>query len=87
QGEKAKIEGRMFKDLRKIESEAYRKAEEIKGKAEGLASAIYAKSFRVDPKFYEFIRSMDAYKRSMNAEGKFILSSDSQFLKYFKNDR
>lgn len=86
QGEKAKIEGRLSKDLRKIQSEAYRKAEEIKGKAEGLASAIYAKSFNVDPKFYEFIRSMDAYKRSLKSEGKFILSSESEFLKFLKND-
>jgi modulator of FtsH protease HflC len=86
QGEKAKIEGRLSKDLRKIQSEAYRKAEEIKGKAEGLASAIYAKSFNVDPKFYEFIRSMDAYKKSLKSDGKFILSSDSEFLKYLKND-
>jgi len=85
-GEKAEIEGRLSKDLRKIQSEAYRKAEEIKGKAEGLASAIYAKSFNVDPKFYEFIRSMDAYKKSLKSEGKFILSSDSEFLKYLKND-
>lgn len=85
-GEKAEIEGRLSKDLRKIQSEAYRKAEEIKGRAEGLASAIYAKSFNVDPKFYEFIRSMDAYKKSLKSEGKFILSSDSEFLKYLKND-
>ena len=85
-GEKAEIEGRLSKDLRKIQSEAYRKAEEIKGKAEGLATAIYAKSFNVDPKFYEFIRSMDAYKKSLKADGKFILSSDSEFLKYLKTD-
>lgn len=85
-GEKAEIEGRLSKDLRKIQSEAYRKAEEIKGKAEGLATAIYAKSFNVDPKFYEFIRSMDAYKKSLKSDGKFILSSDSEFLKYLKND-
>lgn len=85
-GEKAEIEGRLSKDLRKIQSEAYRKAEEIKGRAEGLASAIYAKSFNVDPKFYEFIRSMDAYKKSLKSEGRFILSSDSEFLKYLKND-
>ena len=85
-GEKAEIEGRLSKDLRKIQSEAYRKAEEIKGKAEGLATAIYAKSFNVDPKFYEFIRSMDAYKKSLKADGKFILSSDSEFLKYLRND-
>ncbi|TNF02440.1 MAG: protease modulator HflC [Deltaproteobacteria bacterium] len=86
QGEKAKIEGRLSKDLRKIQSEAYRKAEEIKGKAEGLATSIYAKSFNMDPKFYEFIRSMDAYKKSLKSDGKFILSSDSEFLKYLKND-
>ncbi|MDP7319671.1 MAG: protease modulator HflC [Bacteriovoracaceae bacterium] len=84
QGEKAKIEGRISKDLKDIQSKAYRKAEVIKGKAEAKATNIYAKSLNRDPKFYNFIRTMEAYKRSIKPGTKFILSSDSEFLQFFK---
>lgn len=83
-GEKAKIEGRIAKDLKKIESEAYRKAETIKGKAEAKSTAIYAKSLNSDPKFYQFMRSMEAYRKSIKSDSKLILSSDSEFLRYLK---
>ena len=84
QGEKAKIEGRLTQDLQKIESEAYRKTQIIKGKAEAKATAIYAKSLSQSEKFYDFIKSMEAYKKSFNGKTKFILSSDSEFLKYLQ---
>lgn len=81
-GEKANIEGRVQKDLKKIESEAYRKAQEIKGKAQGRAAYIYAKSLKLDPKFYDFMKSMDVYKKTLKDKSKFIISSDSKFLKH-----
>jgi membrane protease subunit HflC len=83
-GETAVIEGRLTKDLQRIESESYRKAKKIRGEAQGKATAIYAKSLSRDPKFYEFIQTMEAYKRAIKPESKMILSSDSEFLKYFK---
>ena len=85
QGEKAKIEGRLSQDLQLIESKAYRKSQEIKGKAEGRVTHIYAASLKKAPQFYEFLRSMEAYKKTFKGKGdkvKFILSSDSKFLKY-----
>lgn len=84
QGEKAKIEGRLSKDLRKIESQAYRKAQEIRGRAEAQSISIYAKSLSKDAGFYSFLRSMEAYKKAFPERAKFILSSDSEFLKYLK---
>lgn len=83
-GEKAIIEGRLIKDLNKIESEAYRKAEVIRGKAQAEAAAIYAKALSRAPKFYEFIRAMEAYKKSIKDDSKLIISSDSEFLKFLK---
>ena len=83
-GEKAVIEGRLTKDLQRIESQAYRTAQKIRGLAEGKSAAIYAKALSLDPKFYEFIRTMEAYKASIKPDSKLILSSDSEFLKYFK---
>lgn len=83
-GEKAKIEGRLMKDLNKIESEAYRTSQTIRGKAQAEATAIYAKALTKSPKFYEFMRVMEAYKASFKEDSKMILSSDSDFLKFLK---
>ncbi len=83
-GEKAKIEGRLEKDLRRIESEGYKKAQIVTAKAEAKAANIYAKAFSKSPSFYEFQKSMDAYKASIKPDTKLLISSDSQFLKYLK---
>ncbi len=84
QGEKAKIEGRLIRDLKRIESEAYKKAQIIKGKGDAKATNIYAKSLNADVNFYEFIRTMEAYKESINKNTKLLFSSDSAFLKFLK---
>jgi len=87
QGERSKIEGRITKDLRKIQSMAYRTAQVIRGKAEAKATAIYAKSLNQSPEFYAFKRSLEAYKRTLGAKVNFILSEDSEFFKYFKDSK
>jgi membrane protease subunit HflC len=87
QGEKAKIEGRIARDLRKIESEAYRQSQIIKGKGEAKATLIYARSLGQDPSFYAFSRSLQAYKKSFTNNINFILSEDSEFFKYMKKSK
>ncbi|MFZ9000209.1 MAG: protease modulator HflC [Bacteriovoracaceae bacterium] len=84
QGEKAKIEGRLTRDLQEIESNAYRKAQEIRGKLEAKAMKIYNQALSKGKNYFEFLRSMEAYEKVMKEKSKFILSSDSEFLKYFK---
>jgi len=83
-GEKAEIEGRLSRDLNEIESEAYKTAQIIKGKAEAKATLIYAKTLKKAPDFYSFIKSMEAYKTSIKSDTGLILSSDSDFFKYLK---
>jgi membrane protease subunit HflC len=84
QGEARKIEGDMEKDMKQITSEAYKTPEEIKGKADGEAAFIYAKAFGNDPEFYSFLKTLDTYKESIGKDSSLILSTDSEFLKYFK---
>ncbi|MFH1122676.1 MAG: protease modulator HflC [Pseudomonadota bacterium] len=83
-GEARKIEGDMEKELKQITSEAYRKAQEVKGKADAEATLIYAKSFGRDPEFYSFLKTLDIYKETMDKESTLVLSTNSDFLKYFK---
>jgi membrane protease subunit HflC len=84
QGEARKIEGSVEKELKQITSEAYKTAQEIKGKADAEATEIYAKAFGKDPDFYSFIQTLDIYKEAMGKDSSIILSTDSEFLKYFK---
>lgn len=84
QGEARKIEGSMEKDLKKITSEAYKTAQEVRGKADGEATRIYADAFNRDPEFYSFVQTLEIYKTAMDKESTLILTTDSEFLKYFK---
>ena len=79
-GKKAEISGKISRDLQGIESEAYRKEQEIKGEAEAIAIAIYGKTMSADPDFYEFTRKLEACKKAIPANTKLILSTDSEFL-------
>jgi membrane protease subunit HflC len=84
QGEARKIEGDSERDLKQITSEAYRRAQEIKGKADGEATLIYARAFGKDPEFYSFMETLNIYKETMGKDSSLILTTDSEFLKYFK---
>ena len=79
-----KIKGEQQKELRRIQSEAYKKVEEIKGKADAEATKIYAESFGKDPEFYSFINTLEIYKKSLDENIKIILSTNSDFFKYLK---
>jgi len=68
-----------------ISSEAYKTAEELKGMADAEAAAIYAKAYGVDTDFYSFIQTLEVYRDSLDSTTTLVLSTDSEFMKYFKN--
>jgi len=82
-GERSKIQGKIGKDLQKIDSEAYRRAQEIEGEADARAIAIYARAMNSDPSFYEFVRTLEAYKK-IPPGSRMILSTDSRFLELMR---
>ncbi len=66
-----------------IEAEAYRDAEIIRGNGDAQSAAIYAEAFNVDPEFYNFTRSLNAYRTTFSNSGDvLLLSPDSDFFKY-----
>ena len=66
EGDKAEWLGKLEKDKLTIESEAYKKAEEIKGQADAEAARIYAEAYDVDPEFYNFWKSLESYKQTIS---------------------
>jgi membrane protease subunit HflC len=83
-GEARKIEGDMEKDLKEIDSGAYKTAQEISGKADAEATLIYARALGKDPEFYSFIQTLDIYKDTMDKSTSLVLSTDSELLRFFK---
>ena len=84
EGQKAEIMGKVGKELKEILSTANREAEEIKGKADAEASRIYADAYNQDPEFYSFTKSMESYKAAVGQNTNLVLSSDSEFYKFFQ---
>jgi membrane protease subunit HflC len=83
-GKSAEILGQKERELKRILSEAYRKAQEVKGQADAEATKIYAQAYSVDPEFYQFMKSLETYKTSLEKETWLLLSTDAEFLKYLK---
>ncbi|MCD6231997.1 protease modulator HflC [Candidatus Aerophobetes bacterium] len=84
-GEKERIEGLKEKELKRIISEAYKKAQEIEGSADAKATKIYAEAYNKDPEFYSFLKTLETYKNTLDENTWLILSSDSEFYKYLKS--
>ena len=70
-----------------ILAEAYSEAEKTKGEGDALAASIYASAFQKDEKFYEFYRSMTAYRNTFSNKGDVLLiQPDSDFFKYMNSN-
>jgi modulator of FtsH protease HflC len=85
QGRAAEIRGRKDRELKAIESEAYRRAEELQGKADAEAAQIYARAYGQDPEFYQFLRSMDVYRTTVDGSTSLFLGTDSDVFRYLRN--
>jgi membrane protease subunit HflC len=87
-GNEQAIEIRANADRQKIElvAEAEKKAQLIRGDADAFATKIYADAFGQDVDFYEFFRSLNAYKTTFNSpQDLIILDPESDFFKYFNS--
>lgn len=89
-GEKEAITIRADADRQRtvISAEAYRDAEEMRGAGDAQAAETYAEAYNRDPEFFDFYRSLNAYRSSFKGkEDVLLLEPDSQFFKYFGNSR
>ena len=63
-------------------AEARSNAEVTRGEGDAQAAAIYAAAYEADPEFYEFLRSLQAYRRTLGEGTTLVLSPDHGFLRY-----
>ena len=84
QGKKQEIIGKQIQKEKEIVSNAYLKSQEIRGEADAKATKIYATAYSKDKDFYEFFKTLETYKSTLDPSTLFILSTDNKYLKYIE---
>ncbi|MBN1825005.1 MAG: protease modulator HflC [Candidatus Eisenbacteria bacterium] len=87
QGRSAEIRGEKEKELQRIVSDAYRQAQEIRGRADAEAAAIYAASYGRDPELYQFLATLEAYKATLGENALLVTGQDTDFFRYLESMR
>ncbi len=67
-----------------ILAEAYKQAKTTEGEGDAEATEIYAKAFSRDPDFYEFWRTLQAYKHTIDDKTTLVIDANSPFYKYLQ---
>jgi modulator of FtsH protease HflC len=69
-----------------ILAEAIKRAQSVKGDGDAKAAAIYAAAFGQNPEFYNFYRSLEAYRNSFRNKGDVVVTEPtSEFFRYLKS--
>lgn len=85
EGEASRIRGDKERELKEIQSEAYRQAQEIVGTADAEATRIYAEAYnrsKDSREFYEFLKTMESYRDTVDKDTWMVLSTDSDFYRF-----
>ncbi|MDP3878189.1 MAG: protease modulator HflC [Methylobacter sp.] len=66
---------------------AFRDAEKLRGEGDAKSAEIYAKAYGEDAEFFAFYRSLNAYKKTFTRSSMVVLDPESDFFKYFKQQK
>ena len=67
---------------------AEREARRIMGNGDAEATRIYASAYSQNPELFDFLRSMDAYRKSMSkGNDVLVLEPESEFFRYFNDPK
>jgi membrane protease subunit HflC len=84
--ESRKIRSQAEKDREILLAEARRTAEIMRGEAEATATGTYSAAHSRDPEFFEFMRTLEAYRVTLADRTTLVLDTDSGFLELLSND-
>ena len=62
------------------------KSETVRGEGDAMATRIFAAAHKQDPEFYAFVRSLEAYRKTLSHGTTMVLSPDHIFLRYLAPD-
>lgn len=83
--EAQKIRAETDKERTIILAEAYAEAEKIRGEGDRESAQVYAQAYGRDPEFYRFLKSLETYEGTMKEGSTFVLSNDSELMRYFQS--
>ena len=87
EGEAARIMGKKERDLREVESIAYKQVQQLRGEADAEATRIYAEAFNKSPQaseFYAFTKTMETWRAVLGEGTSLVLSTDSELFRRLK---
>ena len=84
EGSKQEILGKQIQKEKEIMSGAYLTSQNIKGEADAEATEIYANTYGKSPEYYNYLRTLETYKTTLDPTTLFILSTDNNYLKFIE---
>ncbi len=90
EGEAARILGRKERRLREVESEAYKKVQEVRGAADAEATRVYAEAYDKNAEareFYAFLKTLDTYRSVLGNRTNLVLSTDSDLFRLLRQGK
>ena len=84
QEEKNRILGQTQKELDGIEGEMVQKSTEIRGTADAQVIQLTAEAYGRSPEFYEFLRRLEVFKKTLGSDTRLILSTDNDLFRLLK---
>ncbi|MBK6335716.1 MAG: protease modulator HflC [Betaproteobacteria bacterium] len=86
QAESEKIRADADRQRVVILADAYKQAQKVKGEGDAKAAATYAQAYGVNPEFYAFYRSLEAYRATFRSKSDvMVLDPSSEFFRYLRN--
>ncbi len=83
--QKQEILNKTNAEIESIQGEGQRRASITRGAADAQVIRSYAEAISEVGEFYTFVRTLEAYEKSINSETELILTTDNDFLKQFQH--
>ncbi len=81
--EKERIQAEADRERTELLANAQREAQRIRGEGDGEAADIYAAAYSRAPEFYDFYRSLQAYRNSLSREGDvWVIAPEGEFFRH-----
>jgi len=82
-----RIRAEADREARVILANARRDAEIARGQGDAEATRIYAEAYGADAEFYAFMRTLEAYRKTIGEKTTLVLSPRSEFFRFLQSSR
>jgi membrane protease subunit HflC len=83
--EARRIRAEANREARVIVAEAREQSEVLRGEGDAEAARIYAEAYDTDPEFYAFVRSLEAYRKTIGHGTTLVLPPGHEFFRLFES--